>query len=226
MAFGPKINLIKKKQKQIINNFSIIFIAVFFNIFITTSFGEYSLVSSLIVISSIFLIIHSLGDLIASIKKKIKIDYSRIISHFGFGLLIFFIGINHNYSIEKDFNLKVGENKKINNYFLNFNSLKTENGKNYKAIIGNFTLKNSDNDFSETLNPEIRIYKNPEILTYESAIKVKITSDTYLTMSNILRSEYYNIKFQKKPLMIWIWISAFIISIGGIVRLFNTSVLK
>ncbi len=226
MAFGPKINLIKKKQKQIINNFSIIFIAVFFNIFITTSFGEYSLVSSLIVISSIFLIIHSLGDLIASIKKKIKIDYSRIISHFGFGLLIFFIGINHNYSIEKDFNLKVGENKKINNYFLNFNSLKTENGKNYKAIIGNFTLKNSDNDFSETLNPEIRIYKNPEILTYESAIKVKITSDTYLTMSNILRSEYYNIKFQKKPLMIWIWISAFIISIGGIVRLFKTSVLK
>ena len=73
MAFGPKINLIKKKQKQIINNFSIIFIAVFFNIFITTSFGEYSLVSSLIVISSIFLIIHSLGYLIASIKKKSKL---------------------------------------------------------------------------------------------------------------------------------------------------------
>ncbi len=226
MALGPKINLIKKKGKQIINNLLIIFIAVFFNIFIINIFGEYSLLSSLIVISSIFLIIHSLGDFIKSIKKKIKLDYARIISHFGFGFLIFFIGINHNYSIEKDFNIKVGEKKKINNYVLNFNSLKTENGKNYKAIIGDFTLKDLNNDFYETLNPEIRVYKNPEILTYETAINVKITSDTYLTMSNILRSEYYNVKFQKKPLMIWIWISAFIISIGGIVRLFNKSILK
>ena len=40
-------------------------------------------------------------------------------------------------------------------------------------------------------------------------------------MSNIARSDYYNIKFQEKPLMIWIWISAIMISVGGFVRLFK-----
>ena len=38
--------------------------------------------------------------------------------------------------------------------------------------------------------------------------------DYYLTMSNIDRSDYYNIKFIK-PFMIWIWISVLMISLGG-----------
>ena len=38
-------------------------------------------------------------------------------------------------------------------------------------------------------------------------------------MSNVSRSDYYNIKFQKKPFMIWIWISALMITLGGFIRL-------
>ena len=38
-------------------------------------------------------------------------------------------------------------------------------------------------------------------------------------MSNVSRSDFYNIKFQNKPFMIWIWISAFMIATGGIVQL-------
>jgi cytochrome c biogenesis factor len=40
-------------------------------------------------------------------------------------------------------------------------------------------------------------------------------------MSNIDRSDYYNIKFQKKPLMAWIWISVIMIVVGGFVRIFS-----
>ena len=39
-----------------------------------------------------------------------------MISHLSFGFLIFFIGLNHNFSIEKDFNLKLGEKKQIDNF--------------------------------------------------------------------------------------------------------------
>ena len=46
-------------------------------------------------------------------------------------------------------------------------------------------------------------------------------SDIYLTMSNISRSDYYNIKFPVKPFMIWIWLSAITISIGGFLRIFK-----
>jgi cytochrome c biogenesis factor len=37
-------------------------------------------------------------------------------------------------------------------------------------------------------------------------------------MSNVSRSDFYNIKFQNKPLMIWVWISAFIIALGGLIQ--------
>ena len=78
----------------------------------------------------------------------------RIISHLGFGLLIFFIGINHNYSVEKDFNLRVGEVKKFDNYQISFSFLEKENRKNYKAVVGNFTIINSNNNYSYIkLNP-------------------------------------------------------------------------
>ena len=42
-------------------------------------------------------------------------------------------------------------------------------------------------------------------------------------MSNIDRSEYYNIKFQKKPLMIWIWISVIMLSLGGFLSLIRNA---
>ena len=46
-------------------------------------------------------------------KKKTESDISRIVSHLGFGMLILFICISHNFTVENDFNLKVGEEKKF-----------------------------------------------------------------------------------------------------------------
>jgi cytochrome c-type biogenesis protein CcmF len=133
--------------------------------------------------------------------------------------MIFFIGINHNFSIEKDFNLKVGEEKNFKDFKINFSSLDIKENKNYKAIVGKFLITEKKSNKKNILEPEIRIYNKPETLTYEASIRTKFSSDTYLTMSNISRSDYYNIKFQKKPFMLWIWISAILISMGGFIRL-------
>ena len=79
------------------------------------------------------------------------------------------------------------------------------------------------NNFEQTLYPEIRIYDNPKTLTYEASIRSGFLKDYYLTMSNIDRSDYYNIKFQKKPFMIWIWLSVICLSIGGLIRFFKNA---
>ena len=221
MAIGPRINWIKGSYKKINFAILILVLSVFLNFLIFNTFGTYSILSNLIIISSIFLIIHSVYDLFEMLKKKIRIDLPRIISHLGFGLLIFFIGINHNYSVEEDFNLKVGEIKNFNNYQIDFQSLEKDDRKNYQAIVGNFILIDSRNNLKEVLKPEIRVYNSPKTLTYEASIRTKIHSDKYLTMSNIARSDYYNIKFQEKPFMIWVWMSAIMISVGGFVRLFK-----
>ena len=68
-----------------------------------------------------------------------------------------------------------------------------------------------------------KIYESPQTLTYEASIQTNFFKDHYLTMSNIDRSEYYNIKFQEKPLMIWIWISTIMLSFGGFLSLFRNA---
>ena len=73
----------------------------------------------------------------------------------------------------------------------------------------------------EKLNPEIRLYNQPKTLTYEASIKSSFLSDTYLTMSNISETDIFNIKFQKKPFMNFIWFSVLLISLGGILNFFN-----
>ena len=46
-------------------------------------------------------------------------------------------------------------------------------------------------------------------------------SDTYLTMSNISDTKIFNIKFQNKPFMNFIWFSVILISFGGVLSFFD-----
>ena len=217
MALAPNL----KWTKQVFTLVIILTLAFLLNLTIIYFFKKYSLLSNLIVISSIFLIIYTAKDLFLSLKNKSFPNLSRIFSHLGFGLLIFFISINHNFTIEEDFNLKVGDKKKFENYNIHFVSLKMDKKQNYKSITGIFNIDNLNNLSTKELNPEIRIYNQPETLTYEASIRSGFTHDLYLTMSNISRTDVYNIKFQKKPFMLWIWISAIMISIGGFLRIFK-----
>ena len=219
MAIGPKAKWIKNKFKDIKIYFFILLASCGLNFLIIFFFKSYSVLSNLILISAIFLILSSLIDLTNAIKKN-KFDLARIISHASFGFLVLFIGLNNIFTIEKDYNIKLGETKKFENYSIKLQNLELKNFKNYQAVIGEIEIKNDNLNRTNILKPEIRIYDNPRTLTYEASIKTSISKDYYLTMSNIDRSDYYNIKFQKKPLMMWIWVSVIMIVFGGFLRLF------
>ena len=216
MAVGPQVKWIKNKFTNIKSYLLIILAALLINFLIFYFFKSYSITSNLIIISSLFLIISSIKD----IFKKTN-HFPRVISHLSFGFLIFFIGLNHNFSIEKDFNLKLGEKKQIDNFQFFLQDLELTKYPNYQAVKGKIKISNLITSEERTLKPEIRIYDNPQTLTYEASIRTNFLKDYYLTMSNIDRSEYYNIKFQEKPLMIWIWISVISLSLGGFLSLFR-----
>ena len=220
MAIGPKVKWIKEKFNNLKNYLLILLGSILINFLIIFLFKSYSILSNLIIISSLFLIISSLIDAFKSFKKN-KTNFARIISHASFGLLVMFIGLNDIFSVEKDYNIKLGETKNFDNYSIELQNLEIEKFSNYKAVIGSLEIKNNKTNKKNILKPEIRIYENPQTLTYEAAIKTSVLKDYYLTMSNIDRSDYYNIKFQKKPLMIWIWISVIMIALGGFLRLFQ-----
>ena len=219
MSLGPESKWIKTKF-PIKKLLAILILSFVLNLIISVIFKSTSLISNLIFITSFFLIIMSFLDVIKLTRLNKITLISRSVSHLGFGLLILFIGLNHNFSKEYDVNIKTGEIKKLNNFDLKFKDLKLTNSQNYKSIIGNFELKDNDKNLIKELKPEIRIYQNPETLTYEASIKSTIFNDYYLTMSNLQNSEYYNVKVQVKPFMSWLWLSVLIMSLGGFLRLF------
>ena len=221
MALGPNSKWIKNKFDNYTHLIAILVTALIINFFIIYFFKSYTILSNLVMISSLFLIISSFLDFKKNLKNKF--DLSRVISHLSFGFLIFFIGLNHNFSIEKDFNMKVGEVKNFENYQISLKKLELQNYNNYKAIIGDLEIKNTEQNEINNLNPQIRIYDSPKTMTYEAAIKTSFVKDYYITMSNIDRSEFYNIKFQKKPLMIWIWLSVIALAFGGFLRVFKNA---
>ena len=173
MAIGPQAKWIKNKFSNLRSILLILAGAIIINIAIVYFLKSYSLISNLILISSLFLIMSSIFDFF----KKSRLSFPRIISHLSFGFLILFIGLNHNFSVEKDFNLKLGEAKKIDDYEFALLDLKLSQKTNYKALVGKLEVNNSSTMKRRILYPEIRIYDNPQTLTYEASIQTNFLGD-------------------------------------------------
>ncbi len=213
MTSGPNHKWISSDIKGIFNITLFISVIIFSIIFFVIE--EISLLLFLILLFSIYLIIQTIFDFYETFKNK-NINLSRIISHFGFGLLILSISLNQIFSVEKSFNAKLGDEKIFQNYIIKFNNLETFSKNNFKSVKGQFEVIDTKKTRSQFLSPEIRVYNQPETITYEASINTRLFSDTYLTMSNISNSDIFNVKFQKKPFMNFIWFSVLLISLGGI----------
>ena len=218
MTSGPNYKWISNEVRSLFNLVLVLSVTLFLITFFLIK--ENSFLINLILFFSIYLITQTLFDFYESFKKK-NINISRIISHLGFGLLIFFIYINHIFSVENNFNLKLGETKKTDYYTIKFVNLEEQSIKNYKSIIGYFNVSNKKNFTSKELRPEIRVYDKPFTITYEASINSNLFSDTYLTMSNISDTDVFNIKFQVKPFMNLIWLSVLLLSLGGVLNFFK-----
>ena len=215
MTSGPNYKWISHETKSFFDLVLVLSVILFLITFLLIK--ESSLLLNLILFFSIYLIIQTLFDFYESFKKK-NINISRIISHLGFGLLIFFIYINHIFSQENNFNLKLGEIKKTDQYIIKFENLEEKSIQNYKSIVGYFNISDKKTSITKELKPEIRVYDKPITITYEASIESNLFSDTYLTMSNISETDVFNIKFQVKPFMNFIWFSVLLLSLGGLLN--------
>ena len=150
--------------------------------------------------------------------KKFK-NLQQNIAHFGFSLLILSILFNNIFSSEVIINLKVGDSFKNEKFEIIFNDITKTNKKNYTSFKGNFSIK--ENNVEEKLEPELRVYNQPNIITSEADIKTTLLNDKFITMNTVQNEEYFNIRYQVKPYMLWIWVSVLLISLGGIISLFK-----
>ena len=214
MSLGPNLGWInsKKIEKKLI---LIVFFIV--NLFLSFSIlkliGDVKLFTLLLLTANFYLFFITIKDFL---KKGYK-NYSQIISHFGFSLLILSIILNAIFSKEIITNLKVGEELGFENNKITFQRIETSTGPNFEKIVGVFIIQDQKGKNNKFM-PEIRIYNQPEVITSEAFIKTSIFKDRFLVINPIKDKTYFNVRYQEKPLMIWIWISTILIMIGGCIK--------
>ena len=216
MAIGPKLKWIKSDlliKKRLIVLFLISFLL---SLLLVINLNIDILINSILLTFAFYLFFISLRDFF--IKKKLSL--SQNFAHFGFSLLILSILFNNILSKEIITNLKVGEIYKSEKFEINFENIGQVEKKNFKEIIGKFYIKDSEGNI-EILNPGLRIYNQPNIVTSEADIKVNLFEDKFITMNYVPNQDYFNIRYQIKPFMIWIWFSVLLITFGGIISVFK-----
>ena len=211
MAIGPKLNWIKSELENKIYLVLFLVLSFLVSVFIIKSLNVNFLINTVLVTSAFYLFFITLRDFFT---KKFK-NLSQNIAHFGFSLLILSILFNNIFSTEIITNLKIGETYEGAEFKINFEKIEQKNEKNFKAIIGKFNIENS-NGTIENLRPELRIYNQPNIVTSEADIKTNLLKDSFITMNLVQNQDYFNIRYQIKPFMIWIWLSVLLITLGGL----------
>lgn len=177
------------------------------------------LVNTILVTSALYLfLVTSREFLIKGIN-----NLAQNLAHFGFSLLILSILFNNFFSTEVITNLKIGETFKSEKINITFESIEKKEIKNYSSIIGKINI-NDPKGLNQTLEPELRIYNQPNIVTSEADIKTNLFSDKFITMNLVQNQDYFNIRYQIKPFMIWIWLSVLLICSGGLISLFRKKI--
>ena len=216
MAIGPKLKWIKSDLQNKFYLFSLLAISLLLSFLIIRILEISFLVNTILFTSAFYLFFITLRDFFIKGFKNL----AQNIAHFGFSLLILSILFNNFLSTEVITNLKVGETYKSDELSINFEKIEKIKKQNFEAIIGKFNVK-SDNELVDILKPELRIYNQPNIVTSEADIKTNLLSDKFMTMNLVQNQEYFNIRYQIKPFMIWIWFSVIIISFGGLFSFFK-----
>jgi cytochrome c-type biogenesis protein CcmF len=211
MAIGPKLKWIKSNLEDKIYLITLLVVSILISILIVKNFSNDILINTILISSAFYLFFITLRDFFSRGFKNL----AQNTAHFGFSLLILSILFNNLFSTETITNLKVGETFENAKTKIIFENISQKEEKNYKSIIAKFIIQDSKGKI-ENLSPELRIYNQPNIVTSEADIKTTLLSDKFIVINLVPNQELFNVRYQVKPFMLWIWISVILISVGGL----------
>ena len=139
-----------------------------------------------------------------------------IVAHLSVGLLILGITGSSVWQEEKIIKMKIDEETKIEEYSIVFNQINEIRGPNYVALQGNFSVYDSKKNIITKLKPENRFYPIENNFTTEASIHTNLLRDLYIVLGEGNPNEGWVVRIYYNPLVIWIWIGALVIFLGGV----------
>ena len=213
MAIGAKFDWIKNKKLELkFKKVTLLALSILISFLIARHLSTKILYLTVLISAALYLFFVSIIDL-----KNKKLKWSQKISHLAFSILIISIIFNSVFSEELSVNMKVGEKKIVSDRIINFSKISKEEIKNYTSITAEIKIEHNNDKLK--FYPELRLYKVPEMITSEADIKTSLFNDNLLVVNYLKDTDYLNIRYQKKPFMLLIWLSALLLAVGGVLGL-------
>ncbi len=217
MGIGPMLSWGREDKSKIFKKiFPSILLTIIITVFIFLFYQSYNLIGIVGIILAFWIISNNFIILFQKIPNR---SSGMIIAHLGIGLLILGITGSSVWQEEKIARMKINNEIKIKKYNIIFKEINEIRGPNYVALKGNFLVYDEKKTIIAKLKPENRFYPITNNFTTEASIHTNLLRDLYIVLGEGNINDGWVVRIYYNPLVIWIWIGALTIFLGGIVSL-------
>jgi cytochrome c-type biogenesis protein CcmF len=159
-------------------------------------------------------------SVIASLRKLTRSHWGMILGHVGFAVSLIGITLVSNYDLERDVRMEPNQSVQIADYNVLFTGVKEIQGPNYISDKGVFDVFKNGKLVSH-LEPEKRFYTVQRMTMTEAGIHTTLTRDLFIALGEPLENGAWAVRLYYKPFVVWIWLGALIMSIGGVMSIMD-----
>jgi len=141
--------------------------------------------------------------------------YGMLVAHIGVAVFVVGVTLVKGYGQEKDVRMDVGETVELAGYVFRFGGVREVQGPNYTAARATIEVSRNGKPV-KTMYPEKRIYLVQQNPMTEAAIDTGFTRDLYIALGESVQGSAWIVRVQHKPFVLWIWLGAVIMAIGGV----------
>ena len=180
---------------------------------------------NLLIFVGFLIICRYIFEIYKSISAKTFINPFSAIAHMALGLLLISISLNSVLSTERAMSIKIDETKSYKDLTVYFQNINLSEAYNYDAIEADLLIQTTNGE-SFLLSPEKRRYFTRGQITTETAIHASLLRDIYMTIGDQLDDGSWVINIQINYLIRWIWFSAILMCMAGIMLIFSKKRLR
>jgi len=217
MGIGPILSWGREdKSKTFKKIFPSILLTVVITVFIFSFYQSYSFIGIVGILLAFWIISN---NLVILFRKRESLSNGMIIAHLGIGFLILGITGSSVWQEEKIVKMKISNETNIREYKIVLKEISEIKGPNYLALQGNFVVYDKKKKIITKPKPENRFYPITNNFTTEASIHTNLLRDLYIVLGDGNLNDGWVVRIYYNPLVIWIWIGAFTIFLGGIVSM-------
>ena len=180
---------------------------------------------NLLIFVGFLIIFRYIFEIYKLISAKKYINPFSAMAHMALGLLLISISLNSVLSSERAMSIKIDETESYKDLTIYFQNINLSEAYNYDSIEADLLVQTTNGE-SFLLSPEKRRYFTRGQITTETAIHASLLRDIYMTIGDQLDDGSWVVNIQINYLIRWIWFSAILMCMAGIMLIFSKKRLR